>query len=399
MAIDTKQLREEAVKLQKECEDRLTLKLNEKREYSEVEKTTQDTAFSRLKQINEILDEQKQLASFAFSEGKVELPVATTGKKEFQETQTDIRVMDGSKLDKVEFSKAVSHWGLTGEMDRKFATITTATNSGILLPKQVIEPITPSTANAYRDGHTVYGLAPLSTATTALITVPVLDATAGGVVAENATTDTQNPPSMSESIALTPQTFESGSAWFSNQQLQALDFDITQSVLPQLAYSKELGLENAINAAITSDSSITQIVNLDAGVITYAKLVELNRRLPRRYDRLKVIVLDSTAYAAAEKLVGADGHPVLAIDPQNQELKRFNGTPVFRSDFTGRYGDTDGTVIGVLFSLLGFRLRGCAGATVTRYTNVPTYPNQTGFNLFSYHAVGWAPSAMAKLTT
>ena len=49
--------------------------------------------------------------------------------------------------------------------------------------------------------------------------------------------------------------------------------------------------------------------------------------------------------------------------------------------------------------LLGFRLRDVTQQNLARYTNQPGKPNQTGLDLFAYHAYGWAPSAVAKLKT
>lgn len=259
------------------------------------------------------------------------------------------------------------------------------------------EPIVPTHANVFREAHALHGVQVITTGTTADMKIPVLDASAGGAVAENASSETENAPSLAQTIALTPSTYQSGSAWFSNMVLAANDFDLVTYAQADLTYAKEQGFENAIAAAIIGDAGITQSVpTATTSGFTYANLVDLNRKLPRKYDRQKVIILSGDAYAAAEKLVGdTDGQPILNKDPQNQELLRFNGTPVLRCDAFEDFGADN--VIGCIFSMIGFRLRDAGQASLARYTQNAAKPDQTGFNLFAYHAHGYAASAIATL--
>lgn len=410
---NVKELREEFSKLHTEATGVIDAAANENRELKDEEKTANETKFTRMKTIKALVDDDAKFAALALGDAPppaeitVEKQKDAPGRAEFDAsegrgvTPEDVDPLKLSDADKPKYSKELTHFARTGEMGpmaRKFATITTSTGSGILLPKAIAAPITPAAANAFRRAHDLNGVKPLETGNTAKLTIPVLDASSGGVVAENASTDTENPPSTTESIQLTPQTFESGSAWFSNLQLAAVDFDLLQSVLPQLTFAKELGLESAIAAALIADASITQVVTpATLTGFTYANLVDLNRALPSRYDMQKAIVLGRDAFAAAEKLVGSDGHPVLIMDPQNQGLYRFNGTFVLRSDFMEAFGASK--CIGAVFSLMGFRIRDVTQQNLARYVNVPTRPNQTGLNLFAYHAYGWAPSAVAKFKT
>ncbi len=100
----------------------------------------------------------------------------------------------------------------------KSRTITTATQSGIFLPVEVVQPLVPTAPNTFRQAFTVYGLQPLSTPMTSKINVPVLTATAGGAVSETANTETENEPGTSGSIVSQPATYHSGT-WFSNLNL------------------------------------------------------------------------------------------------------------------------------------------------------------------------------------
>lgn len=403
-----KALREEFSAKHGEATAVIELAANEKRDLKPEEKTANEQRFARLEQIKVLLDEQTKFAGLAIQDapnakGTVQTPKDAPGRAAFDasEGKDQPDEPDPFELDaagRTRYAKEVNEYGRSGElgpMARKFATITTSTNTGILLPKQLTAPILPVSPNAFREAHTIHGVRPIQTSTTADLTIPVLDATAGGVVAENASTETENEPGLTESIRLTPKTYQSGSVWFSNQQLAANDFDILQNVVPSLTYSKELGLESAIAAALIADAAITQnVVTATTTGYTYANLVDLNNALPKRYGFQKVIILGAAAYSAAEKMVGGDGHPVLNKDPQNDSVTRFNGTPVIRSDYFEAFGVSK--IIGTVFSLLGLRIRDVTQQNLARYVNVPSRPNQTGLNLFAYHAYGWAPSAVAK---
>jgi len=397
-------LAEEATRLQNEAQALFTKAKDEKRAFSDDEQKSQDARLIRLTAIKDLLDQQAKFAKIAFDAaaaddendtgaGKVRLPTDPPGKE-----ASDQFTAGGKKLNRDEFSAALTRWGNTGVMESKFATITTATNSSVLLPKQVAPPILPNSSNAFREAHDIYGLKPLETTTTANMTIPVLDATAGGKVSEAATADGENEPSVSESVTLNPSTYGSGAAWYSNQLLAANDFDLLSNTVPQLVYGKELGLESDIVSTLIADATVTNVITTDAtDAISYDELVDLNNALPKRYDRLKAIVLGQSAYNAARKLKGADGHPVLVMDPQNGDVFRFNGTPVLRSDYFESLGASK--TIGCVVSLLGFRLRDVSIQNLQRYVADRLKRNQTGLELFAYHAFGWAPSAVAKLKT
>lgn len=389
-------LRNEFAALQSEADAVITAAETDARELTADEKAANDKRFARMQTINATLAEKARFAKLAFDAGTVELPAAPKGKAEFEASEGEQKFA-AKDIDRDKLNAAVSVWAASGDMARQFATITTSTQSGIFLPKQVVTPNVPSSANVFREAFTITGQRVMQTPSTAVINVPVLDAAAGGQVAENASSETENTPGLTESIILTPKTYQSGAVWFSNQQLQAVDYDLLGETVPAMEYSKELGLEDTIADAIVADAGITQVVTTSSTTgFTYSNLVDLNRKLPKRYDRSKVIILSAEAYSAAEKLVGDDGHPVLNRDPQNQELLRFNGTPVLRSDYMEAFGA--GKVVGIVVSMLGFKLRDCASPGISRYT-LPSKPNQTGLNLFSYHAYGYSVSAIAKLKT
>jgi HK97 family phage major capsid protein len=285
-------------------------------------------------------------------------------------------------------------------MPERFATVTTATATNALLPREVMAPMVPSAPNTFRQMLAANGLEALETDSTADISLPVASATAGGKVTETANSETENPPGFANSILLHPNMYQSGTTWYSNLVMNANNFDIVSATVPALYYSKELGLESDIVSTMIADGNITQNVTLAVSTgltgFTYQNLVSLNRVLPKRYAYQKAIILSKNAYTAAENLVTTTGFPILNQDAQNSELKRFNGTPVLWSDYLAGFGANN--IIGMVISCLGWKLRDCNVTNmIQRYTQSPGRPAQTGFNLFCAHAFGYDVNAVAFL--
>lgn len=400
------------------------------RDLTAEEKTKTDANFARLGEIKNLLEANAKLAQSAFTAGKVTTPLDPPGKQ-------DAEIFVGmSPLEKraewfkdpknrQKYKQVFNVFASTGAMidpqfagsqfdsqllqslratvtPEQFATITTATQSGILLPKAVLEPLVPSAPNTIRQAIELTGAkwANLDTDTTQEISLPVMNGSAGSKVSETANSETEQPPGFSGSIDLKMSMYQSGSAWFSNLLLNANAFDLVGATIPQMYYSKELALESDILTTMAADSNITQKVTLATGTgltgFTYANMVSFNRILPKRYGFVKVMILNKAAYTAAENLTTTTGFPILNQDAQNSELKKFNGTYVLWTDYLSGFGANN--VIGLTFSMLGFRLRDCdATNLVQRYTQSPARPAQTGFNLFAAHAFGYDPNAVGEL--
>ena len=394
-------LRDEYTTLHTAANAALEKFVTEKRDPTAEEQTEHDKQFSRMKQIKQQMDKAQELASIAFNDKaeNVELPKEIPGRAEKEQVEIKIgHTFDAKTFDRKEFAKALNKWAITGDMPSKFATITSATASGVLLPTDVESVIVPSAPNTIREALAIYDLESFKTPGTETINLPVADATAGGVVAETANSETENEPAFTETIALPVSTYQSGSSWFSNKELMAVNFDLMSATLPALAYSKELGLESNIFSTMIADGGITQsVATATVSGYTYANLVSLNRALPKKFNGMKFIVLGKNAYTAAENLTTTTGYPILnALDSQNSSLKYFNGTPVLWSDYLSGFGANN--VVGLIISHMGFRLRDCGQDQVQRYTQYPGRPAQTGFNLYGFHSFGYADTAVAKLT-
>lgn len=397
-ATDRKPLRDEFAELRAAAESLIKKAETEGRDLTDAEKTENDKQFARMKEIRSLIDRQAQLASDAFSANlpTVQTPVIPGNKPAAEQVEI---IVGPTKFNRKEFKQALNDWCRTGELPRKFATITTATNSSILLPVDVAPPIVPSAMNAFREALSVYGLDSWKTPTTREINLPVVDASAGGVVAETANSETENAPSTGNSIKSIPKAYQSGSVWFSMLEMMATDFDLMDATLPSLVYSKELGLESdAISTMIAAvPATITQMVNTATVTgFTYSNLVSLNRALPKKFNGQKVIILSKAAYTAAENLTTTTGFPILnALDPQKSSLKFFNGTPVIWSDYLASFASN--AVVGVIFSMIGLRVRDCGEQYIQRFTQNQARPGQQGYNLYGFHAINWAPEAVAAI--
>lgn len=399
MSIEIKPLREELAALHSAGESLVAKVSSEKRDFTAEEKVESDKQFARMTEIKSVLDKQAKLAEFAFNEksDRIELPSEPAGRKERDSVEIKITDrFDSKNIDRQEFNQSFKNWALTGTMDRRFATITTSTQSGVFLPKGVLQPLTPTAINAFREGYAAWGIDVMDTeGDTSQFSLPVINAVAGGLVAENASSEADGTPTLSKSILSTVATYQSGSVYFSNLQLSATKFDLLGATVPVLGYGKELGLEAAMVATIVGDSNITQsVATATVSGFTFANFSSLDTVLPKAFQHLKVLALGKAAYAAAEGLVDSYGRPVMIADTQNQNLRKILGVPVVRSDSFAGFGANN--IVGAIISLVGFHFRD-AGTLVTRYDQVPAKPNQVGINMFGYHAYGYTPDAIAYL--
>jgi HK97 family phage major capsid protein len=407
--MDISVLREEFNSLKTKSDALLSKAIEEKRDLTNEEKAESDNAFSRMQVIKDLDERNARFASDAFKskdEKKIVLPTEVPGKEETEiEVKNSVKSLDFFKTaeGKKTFNSALDYWGKTaGDPRKKFAvtgaTISSTTSNGIAYPKDVLDLITPTAPNTLVQALAAVGMSPLVTATTREITYPIALPTAGSTVSENATVETENPPGIT-GIDLKPTTFQSDTTWISELELQAVDFDMLSELLPALIYGRELAFEAAVMAQIAADSTITTHISAatDSGV-TYANFVALNRALPKYYNSRKVIVVNKSVLSAMENLVSTTGQPLLTFnDPQNLDVRFFNGTPVVFTDYLNALGGSSGQVVGFVMSGLGFKVRYAGDQTVARYVNYSERPAQQGFNSFAFCCAGYDPRAIATL--
>ena len=387
------------------AEETLLAKLEtEKRDYTPEEKTASDANFARIATIKTQMDRAKTLAADAFhaKASNIELPSEPEGRAEKEAVEIKVRdrfesFANGSKITRSEFSKHVNEWLRTGNIDRRFATITGSTQSGILMPIDVIQPLAPSAPNVFRDAAAAAGVPVWKTPSTRTINLPIYTSAAGSTVSGTATSETEQEPALTESVVSVVSTYHSGNVWFENRELMAVDFDLLSESVPALYYSKELAFESAAITSVTGATlNNSNVMTSTVSGFTYANLVSLKRSLPKRYWSKQCIVLSNAAYTAAENLTTTTGFPILNQDAQNQELKRFNGTPVLMSEYLSGFGANN--YVGFVFSWIGARLRDAGeGDVLQRFTQTANRQGQTGIDLYGYHSFNFSPSAVTLL--
>ncbi len=404
-------LRAEFDSLRHAAERRIETAEREHRDLSDDEKAENDKSFIRMKTIESSEAAASQYIGQQAASGMLDggggfqLPRDFPGRQEHEANQCASGLFApgqfsraGAAGEREQFTRTMSHWARTGAVDRQtFATVTSTSGGGILLPKIVAEPLITGDTNAFRLGLSLVGSGPIQTPGAQDLTIPVLDQAAGSIVSENAAVESENEPALN-SIRLLPKMFQSGSAWFSNLALEALDYRLEDHIVPELLHSKETALESAIVSAMIADTATAVTLTPSTSTISYVTMLSLLRAVPRRFSRQMFLVLNSEVFATLEKLLDSTGRPLLVQDPQNGNLLRFNGVPLVRSDLFENLGAINKT-LGVVISALGFRLRDCGGPAVARYAQFPARPAQTGFNLFSAHAYGWTTAAVARLRT
>ena len=395
--MDITPLREELASLHDAGEKLVNLAATEKRDFSEAEKADFDKQIARANEVKNLLDRQSQLAAFAFSSNQnIELPTEPAGREEQEALESRVgKTFDRkNKISRDEYCKHLNHWVRTGDISRQFATITGSTQSGILMPVDVMPPITPAALNVFREALSAYGMDAWKTPSTRNINLPIFTSSAGAAVDPTDTDEVEQEPALSESVNSVITTYHSGNVWFENRDLMAVDFDLMSESVPALVYSKELAFESAIVTALNADSGITQsVATATTSGFTYGNLVSLKNKLPKRYQNLKVIVLSKPAYSAAENLTTTTGFPILNQDAQNQNLKRFNGVPVVYSEYLSDFGANN--IVGYIFSWVGTRLRdGGEGNILQRFTQTANRQGQTGIDLYGYHAFNYATPSL-----
>jgi HK97 family phage major capsid protein len=402
--LDLKPIRDEFAVLNAQAETLLAKAVSEKRDLTSDENAEKDKTFARMSEIKNVLENSAKLAEYAFaSKQNVELPSEPAGREEKEAVEIKVgKTYDRRPVsDRKEFGRAVTAWMRTGEMERRFSTITGSTQSAIMMPSDVAGPLVPSAMNVFREALEVSGLQPWKTESTRDMKLPIFTASVNstdyGIVNPTSTSEVEDESALTESIVSQTKTYHSGNFWFENRDLEALDFDLLEASIPAMAYQKELAIERDGVTTIAGTSGLTTVATSTVSGFTYGNLVSLDMALPKRYRPLRVIVLSTQAYTAANNLVTSTGYPILnALDPQNVKLKCFNGTPVIYSDYLSNFGANN--VVGFVFSWVGARFRDAGqGDILQRFTQTANRQGQTGADYQSYNAFSFTNNAVALL--
>ncbi|HEX8348654.1 MAG TPA: phage major capsid protein [Hymenobacter sp.] len=342
--------------------------------------------FASMESINKRISAYKKL-DIAFAAGT---PVVKSSAK-FEAIKPAVT----AEYDYAEFSADASEWVITGARDADFATITTATNDRMFVPKNILAPVTSTLGNAFRAGVTATGGTVISTTDAGDTFIPVLAMAAGDKITSEQEDDTTNPETHNEptgGLLLKAQVYSSKGVWLSNNQIAALNYNLFDYLLGEMVDAKEQALEIDIVAYLNGLTLPSNQIVTPASqtAVTFPELAKARRAGSRRYDSSKFAVFSVDLFNAAESMVDTSGKPLMYVDPQNGELVKFMGIPIYKSDvLTGMNG--------YVISNKGFRLRDVEPARLARYSNNPYKRDQQGAELFQSHGFGAVEAAVTRI--
>jgi HK97 family phage major capsid protein len=390
---DIKTAREEMAKLHNEASQHVEKFSKAEVTATDDESTAQKARFERLEKLAADIDSAEKLAKYAFS-------------KE-QTTPTVKAVRDIKHPDHVAFespapaptretyAQQLSSW-VRGDEREDYATITVSGNSAIV-PVAVSAPLTPTKYNCYRAAYLKLGYKPESFGNTSPNVIPIITSTSGGLISEGTQDTAYDADPSVASMTLHAHGYQSKTYWYSNEMINAQQWDVTSSTLPALQGAREYGLASAISAAIIADDTITQSVSTASSTtITIDNLDDLIHSFALLYDADKVIFLNMDTYAACEQLKDSNGRPIFEFQTiQDDSFTSYKGVPVFKHDSFQEL-DSENNVVGCAISLRGFRLRDEMEKLI-KYVDSPSFVDQTGLNDVAYHGFAYVPDAVTKL--
>jgi HK97 family phage major capsid protein len=393
--VDIKVLREEFASLHAQAGQVLTTAAEAKRELTPEEKEANTKRFARMDSIQAQVNDAKKLAEYSLINGTAELPAQPSGKQEYEAERTG-----KVTFDKDAFRAAVNHFARTGDMS-KVATfaITTGTASGAYLPKEVVEPVTVRRLpNAIRQLIGFYGYQPISRTLTESISLPINDDTgnSGQAQSQSATTGTSVDPDASGSLLLNPTLYSSKQQWLANTTVNAIDFDVFGYVLPMLQRRLDKSQESAWVTSLKT-SGVVGKTTASPTTFTYTEWIAFEHSLPAAYRTDAGVLIADSAYQILRGLVDSNNRPILDLDPTNSFMATVHGKPVIVSDYLDAVAATK--VVAAFCSADALKVFDAGLKRIARYVLQPSFPDQTGFELFANGDFGFVSGGVRTLVT
>ena len=395
--MDIKTLREEFGTAQKEAQDVITAAAVAKRDLSAEEKSANDLRFNRMDQIKKQFDESERFAALSLKELKAVLPKEPEGKTEFQKTESrnEFSKADGAfDLDK--YRAAINTFARTGET-RQLYTITTGTQSGAYLPKDVLQPVTiRRLRNSFRAILDAFGLNPIETDSLAAFSLPVADDTAnlGQAQNESATTGTELDPSNANSINISPTVYSSKQFWYSNTMVMAQGFDIVGFTLPQAQRRIDKIQEQAWTNILTAGASVGYALPSPIA-ITYADVLNWEHSLAPAYRADAGYIVSDSLYRGMRGIVDTQNRPIFDQNPNDKFQATLHGKPIVINDYFGTLAANH--FIGTFISSDAIKIVDVQNARLARYAMYPAKPDQIGFEMFQNGDCGFVYAGLSLL--
>jgi len=378
--VDIAALREEFNQLKKQNCDLLTAVATAKRKFTAEETQQKEARFARMDEIKALLDDAKRLAETTYAEGNAQLAA--------DPAQRVTQPSAAATFSLANFKRDANLYCRTGQVvpglqNAQFGTDTT-TQGGIFLPVEVAQPVeVRRNQNAFYALLDWYKIKPMSILTPRQVNLPVTDdrSVVGQQQTQSATSGTSADPSFTASLTLNgSQLYSSKQIWLSNTLVLAQDFDVIGYALPILQKRVLKAKESAwtTKLAALTPGYTTKVL---AGM-TYADVIAWEHSLYASYRADMGYVVADTLYQTLRSITDNYGRPILDEHPETLFAATIHGKPVIVSDYLTAYGAN--AISGALISAEGGqKILDVVGDRLARYIQVPTNPDQTGFEIFS----------------
>jgi len=262
---------------------------------------------------------------------------------------------------------------------------TTGSNGGILLPVNLEANSTRRSSDAYRLALAARGVPVRRATSTDSVRVITEDdeGNTAEVIAEDASADNPLDPDRGATLLLPNRLHRGKTQWFSNTEL-ATTLDLLQFVetrqdrridrLREADFSTKI-LANATN--VVTGSSTTGI--------TYQEVLELKYTI-RPADRMYgVFVISDGLAQALEGLEDSEGRPLYVRSIKDGGVDFLAGWPVIPAESLPAPAANAKTLIAATAEALHMIdvVSGRAAPRMARYENLPTHPDQVGFQKFA----------------
>lgn len=403
------QLREEFSRVHGEAQSLIDGAIKDGKELDDAAKKANEARFARLDQIKTIIDQEQRLAGLAFSNGRTQTETEMPGCKETERAEglrkafgrnpspyeTRFAKADGS-WDETALRREVNQFARTGQASPELFTVSTGTGSGAYLPKDILGPVTVRrNYNAWRAAAVAYGGSVMELSEMASFSLPVADDTSntGQSQSETATSGTSQDPT-DASLSFTPRLYSSKQFWYSNTMVLGQSFDVMAFTQNMAVKRLEKIRESAWTTTITTNGTVGKTCAA-AGAITYAEIIAFEHSLNVAYRSDAAFVLSDNAYQIIRGITDSYGRPIFDEDPTNVFMGKIHGKPVLVCDYLSSMGANN--LVGAFASADALKILDIQNSRLARYQNVPTNPDQIGFEWFENGDFNFIPNGLRLL--
>jgi HK97 family phage major capsid protein len=396
--MDIKALREEFATTHTQAQALISKAAEAKRKLTAEEQANNDARFARCDLIREQLEANAKFAKLALDAGSITLPAAPAGREEYEANEGNKNFVNADGvLNVVAVRKGINNFARTGD-SRQLFTITSGTTSGAYLPKEVLQPISiRRLQNVWRGVLAAYDMSAMEIDTVATFSLPVADdsSNVGQNVSESATSGTSLDPSQS-AITIAPTLWDSKAYWYSQTMVMASSFDVVGFTLPMAQKRIDKFQESQWTTNVITNGNVG-LTTASATAITYAELLTWEHSLAPAYRPDAAFALADSLYKALRGLVDNNNRPVLDLDPTNTFVGKIHGKPVVVGDYFQTLAANH--ITGAFVSASAIKIVDVKDARLARYSNLPSNPDQVGFQMFVNGDFGFVTNGISLVKT